>query len=371
MNVVEALETLPQIYEKDSVAALVYTIAKQFCDKKGRLTVKLKMIADHLGLSGPEMKKACGALQEMKLIQKIENVVVIPDNKTFYSSKGKSELKTFAIEGIPNGFEILLNQREMFECYTTLGVQLWKVLAQVANYFHLDYPTLVRLMHSPEFRKSFTGVRRSVEQAAEISGKKVTKRKRKKAPKKSISELTEQLKAEVHLKNGIEIPRNEWKSPQLLRVFVLMYKKRYQEDYKFTTNPFSSLEMKEIKKIVNALEEDPLRVISFLQWCFGKKSYQPNVKNPLSIRFFSADAVIREFMRTGGKEEAPKQDARSSPLPTDFIEWLVEKHPELQDTYRFSKREDLLWLKQAQNSGELPDESLAVVITEAEQRGLL
>lgn len=377
MNVIETLDILPQLVEQDPKAALVYSIAKQFCDKKGRLTVKLKMIGDHLGLTPQELKEKCGVLKKRSLIAKDNSGVVLPEQRAFASSLPQTGLRQFASEGIPQGFEVLLDQKQMYDCYTTLGTQLWKVLAQVANYFRVDYPTLVRLMHNPEFKQGFIGVRKKVEQAAEITGQKVTRRRKKKQPSKPIHELVQQLIDEVHIRNGVEIDRSEWKSPQLLRVFVLMYKKRYHEDYHFTTNPFSSLEMREIKKILGAFNDDPIVTIEYLKWCFTVKSLEKAVMNPLRIRFCSSDNVIREFMRLKEQGQLNKGSAstsgpaRSDALPTEFIEWIVENYSEVQNVYHFSKREDLVWLKEAYNSDELPDERLKPIIEEAVKRTLI
>lgn len=377
MNIIEALDILPQLVDEDPKAALVYSTAKQFCDKKGRLTVKLKMIGDHLGLSPQQLKEKCRILKKRSLIAKDGSGVVLPEQRTFISSSPQTDLRQFALEGIPQGFEALLDEKQMYDCYTTLGTQLWKVLAQVANYFRVDYPTLVRLMYNPHFKQGFLAVRKKVEQAAEITGQKVTRRRKKKQPSKPIPELVKQLIEEVHIRNGIEIPRSEWKSPQLLRVFVLMYKKRYQEDYHFTTNPFSSLEMREIKKITSAFGDDPTVTIEFLKWCFTVKSLEKAVINPLRIRFCSSDNVIREFMRLKEQGQLNKGSAtvetpaRSDVLPTEFIEWIVASHGEMQQIYHFSKREDLVWLKEAYNSDELPDERLKPILEEAIQRNLI
>jgi len=378
MNVIEVLDILPQLIQEDPEAAAVYSIAKQFADKNGHLTVKLKMIGDHLGLTPLQMKAKCKILQEHGLITKDDQGVVLPEQKTFLSSVPLSELRSYAIEDIPNGYEILLDEKQMYDCYTTLGNQLWRVLAQVASHFRLDYRVLMRLMHSEKFKKQFIAVRKKVEQAAEITGQKVTRRKKKKQPNKSIEELTKQLIEEVHIRNNIEIPRSDWKSPQLLRVFVMMYKKRYREDYRFTTNPFSSLEMREIKKIASALNDNPFDVIEFLKWCFTVKSLEKAVMNPLRIRFCSSDNVIREFIRLKeqgnlhkGTATVKEENTRTAPLPTEFIEWIVENHAEVQNVYHFSKREDLAWLKQAYNSDELPDERLKPIVEEAVKRELV
>lgn len=376
MNVIEALDILPQLIEEDPKAAAIYSIAKEFADKKGHLTVKLKMIGDHLGLTPAQMKEKCKVLQNHGLISKDAQGVVLPEQKTFLSSIPLSDLRSFAIEGIPNGYEVLLDEKQMYDCYTTLGNQLWKVLAQIANHFRLDYRVLMRLMHSDKFKKEFVSVRKKVEQAAEITGQKVTRRKKKKQPNKSIAKLTQQLIDEVHIRNGVEIPRCDWKSPQLLRVFVLMYKKRYHEDYRFTTNPFSSLEMREIKKIASALNDNVTDVIAFLKWCFTVKSLEKAVMNPLRIRFCSSDNVIREFLRLKeqgqlNKPTATETTSRKDPLPTEFVAWIVEHHPDVQNVYHFSKREDLTWLKQAYNSDELPDEQLKPIVEEAIKRELV
>lgn len=378
MNVIEVLETLPDLYQEDPKAALVYITAKEFCDRNGHLTIRLKMIGDHLQLAPAELKAKCTLLQQKGLIAKDAEGVVLPTQKAFSSKKNVSDLVQFSREGIPEGYEVLLDEKQMYECYTTIGNQLWKVLAQVAAFLKVDFKVLTRLMHNQDFRKQFTAVRKTVEQAAEISGQRVTRRKNKRAPSKSTSELVQQLYDEVHLRNGVEIPRSEWKSPQLLRVFVLMYRKRYNEDYVFTGNPFSSLEMREIRKIAKAFDDKAEDVIEFLKWCFTTKSYEPRVINPLRIRFCSSDNVIREFIRIqqqGGtattKEISNTANGRAAPLPTEFIEWIVTNHKSVHEVYRFSKREDLAWLKEAYNSDELPDEALKPIVEEAIKRGLV
>lgn len=376
MNIIEIIDILPNLYVKNPKAALVYTVAKSFCTKKGILLVRLGAIAEHLSLSKEEMKEACQLLQQLELVKKENETVVLPEIVSFESASQPTELKSYASSGIPPEYKVLIDEKTMYECYTTLGNQLWKVLAQVANFFHLDYPTLTRLMYNPTFKKQFLDVRRKVEQAAEITGERVTKLKKKKGSSKSTEELVQQLIDEIHIRNGEEIPQVEWKSPQLLRAFVLMYKKRYAEDYHFTGNPFSSLEMREVKKIATAFNEDGKQSVNFLQWCFGTKSYQTGVRNPLSIRFCSADNVMREFIRlqaTGGKSAIPSTDISNSKnalLPTTFIEWIVTNYPKVQEVYHLSKIDDIVWLKQAYLKNELPDEALKPIIEEANRLGI-
>lgn len=366
MNVIEVLEVLPFLYKENPQTGIYYTIAKSFCDKKGYITVPLGTIRDHLELSLEQEKDILKFLTKQKLLQEVNGFITLPEIKAFKAKE--SVLHHYALNEIPKGFEILLDKQKMFECYTTLGNVLWKVLAQIANYFHLDFLTLSRLMYNRDFKKRFLMIRKEVEQAAEITGTKVTKRKKKKQSKKSIAELTQQLKDEAHIRNGAPIPRNEWKAAQLLRVFVLMYSKRYKEDYVFTSNPFCGREVVEIKKIYDAFDENSLEVIEFLKWCFSVKTYQENVKNPIVIRFCSSDNVIREFMRT--PRGTKKQPHRISSFD-DFVAWIKKNHPNVQEIYTFSKKEELIWLKQAYDINELPDESLRPIIEEALKRGLI
>jgi DNA-binding Lrp family transcriptional regulator len=377
MNVVEALDVLPILHQTNPKAVLVYAIARQFCTKKGILLISLASISDHLKFSKEEMKEACTLLKDTGLLKREEDRIVLPEVADFKSVSSPSELKTLAESGIPREYEVLLDQKQMYECYTTLGTQLWKVLAQVNNYFHLDYPTLTRLMYNPNFKKRLLDIRRKVEQAAEITGDRVTKLKKKKGSSKSIEELVDQLINEVHIRNGEELHKTEWKAPQLLRAFVVLYEKRYGEAYQFTTNPFSSLEMKEIKKIAVALNEDALVTLEYFKWCFDVKSYQPNITNPLRIRFCSSDNVIRDYLRlqaSGGKvpSTSPQPSGvKSAPLPKDFLDWLEQTHPQIQEVYHFSKIDDLTWLKQAHTNKQLPDDNLIPIIEHAIQLGIV
>lgn len=367
MNVVETLSVFPELIKIDSQAALIYATAKQFCDKRGFLTVELQKIADHLNLESGEMEQKCDFLKRKGLMtDRVGKILFLPF-KELQSSKVKTSLEKFAYEQIPEGFEVLFDDKKMYECYIALGTRLWRVLAEIANYFKLDYPTFLRLMYSEKFKKEFSDVRSKVEHMTKIVGKKVSKRKNIKQPPKTIDELTKQLLEEVHIRNGVEIPRKEWKAAQLLRVYVLMYNKTYQENYRFTTNPFSSLEIREIKKIYEAFEGDVEQVIVFLKWCFKVKRKQKGVFNPIRIRFCSSDNVIREFLRVGS--DSKNQEVKcNSLLPMDFIEWIKNNYPELQSIYNFSKLEDLVWLEQAYRGNELPDERLRPIIIEAIRR---
>lgn len=366
MNPVELLDILPLLYKEHPKAALLYSVAKGFCNKKGELQIKLFWLAEHLKFSNLEMKEACSALQSHKLISKTNDSVVLTDNDKFKSLTSQSVLRRYASEEIPLGYEVLLQEKEMYDCYITLGTQLWKVLAQIANYFRLDFPTLTRLMYNADFKKRFLEVRKQVEKTAEITGQRVTKRKKAKGSKKTITELTEQLINEIHIRNDEEIPRSEWKAPQLLRVFVLIYKKRYNEDYVFTSNPFSSYEMKEIKAIASAFDENSFRVIAYLQWCFAKKSYQQGIMNPLRIRFCSSPNVIQEYIRSE-TSLINSPEATKGTLSDQFMEWLKKNHKDLQETYQINKFTDMQWIKEAYQSKSLPDELVPIIKHALEQ----
>jgi hypothetical protein len=178
------------------------------------------------------------------------------------------------------------------------------------------------------------------------------------------------------MKNEHEIPRHEWKAPQLLRQYCLLFSERYNHAYDFTQNPFGSLEMREMKKIHEAFDQDSLEACNFLDWCFKVKSNEATIKFPLGARFVSNDNVIREYKQLGKaiqkhiKTPVVKIE-RKAILPTEFIQWIVSHYPKLQEVYHFSKMEDLQWIKKACDDNELPHPDLKFVIEHAIEVGLL
>jgi hypothetical protein len=290
------------------------------------------------------------------------------------ASPTKLSLYAFG-NSVPPGYEVLFSQQELYKCYTTNGNALWKVLAEVSRFLNLDYFVVRRLLENPIHKEKFIACRKQAEEAAEISGTKVTKRKLLKASGKTVSELTEQLLTEVHIRNEHEIPEEEWKAPQLLRLYCLEYKKKYQQDYTFGGNPFGSLEMKEMKNIHEAFDCDANQAIAFLKWCFEVKANDPGLKFPPTPRFCSHANVIREYKSRDQTKivmasSVPKEE-RKTPLPQSLLDWIEQNYKDVQQIYQLTKMEDLVWMRKAYDENDLPHVDLKPIIEHAISTGVL
>lgn len=368
MNTVDVVDYIP-VLQQTPYALAVYTTLKHFSNKKGQCDICLNDVCTNLDIAADEMKAACQALIALKLIAKLETGFTI--NMAPKRLVNNSKLADYAFgQVIPNGYEVLIDQKQMYRCFTTNGLALWKVLAEVAHFFNLDYLVVKRLMDNENFKTQFMAARKAAEDAASTTGQKVTKRQLTKKSEKTVSELYEQLMTEIHIKNEHEIPQHEWKAPQLLRWYCMLYQKRYNDAFVFTQNPFGSQEMRQMKKVHEAFDLDATAAVAFLQWVFDVKSNEASIRYPLGPNFVANDNVIREYKQKGStiqkhiKSPIVKIE-RKSPLPTSFIEWIVENYPKVQSTFILSTMEDLHWIKKAYDENQLPDPALAPVILKA------
>lgn len=376
MNTIFALDYAPFLAVNKPELLACYLIIRNFSNSKGKCEVSPALIQEHLrqvpGLVDFNIDNALAELESCGLIsQEQEQIKVIAE--LLCSKTIVSQLKDYAFsDQLPAGYEALFDEKLLYQCYTTNGNVLWKVLAEVSRFLGLDFIVVKRLLENPKIKQRFLELRKKVEEIAEISGQKVTKRKLKKASDKTVSELYEQLMTEVHLKNGEEIPVAEWKCSQILRQYCLCYKERYGQDYIFTASPFGSFEMREAKKILTAFDENATETVQFLKWCFEKKSHEATIKYPLTPRFCSNDNVIREFRQNGtGPVQQVAKVERKSALPTSFIEWIVANYPHIQETYHLSKLEEIVFMKKAYDENDLPHPDMKHVVEYALQIGLL
>lgn len=376
MNTIFALDYAPYLAVNKPELLACYLIIKNFCNSKGKCEIASSLIQQHLqqipGLSSFNIENALVELESFGLIsQEHEHINIITN--LLCSKTIASQLKDYAFgDEVPAGYEALFDEKLLYQCYTTNGNVLWKVLAEVSRFLGLDFAVVKRLLENPKTKQRFLELRKKVEEAAEISGQKVTKRKLKRGSDKTVSELYEQLMAEVHIKNGEEIPVADWKSPQILRQYCLSYKERYGLDYMFTASPFGSFEMREAKKILTAFDENATETVQFLKWCFEKKSHEATIKFPLTPRFCSNDNVIREFRQNGaGPVQQVAKVERKSVLPTQFIEWIVSTYPHIQETFHLSKLEELVFMKKAYDENDLPHPDMKYVVEYAIQTNLL
>ena len=409
MNTIEIIDYLPKIHNRNPDSALLYTIIKHFTSKQGTCTLTLLEVANSLGFSDERFEKAKIILDDYVKIKNGTVIWMTPSQRE--NDRIDTILEKKGFEEIPTEYSVLYDPIQMYICYRMLGEVLWGVYTSIVQYFKLDIPTAIRLMDNPIFKQKVLETKEAVTNIIPVLEQRIPNKKGKKSEsyfreqvilnlnvfqgkidtpmvpqvvvatveaikkkEKTIPELTQQLYNEVHLSNGEEIPPENWKTVQLLRAYCLMYKKRYNEEYRFITNPFSSLEMREVKKIYDAFGQQALNVLSYFKWVFGKKSYTAGISNPLVIRFASSDNVIREFMRlqeqgTTGESTTPVVTTGVL-LPTSFIEWVCVKYPDIQDSYRLAKIEDLKWMKKACDSGYTEDERLKIILDKVLELGI-
>lgn len=371
MNTIDVVEYFPTLYRENPLAIPVYSTLKHFCNKQGQCDITLSDVAENLSIDPIGMRSVCEILVRHGLLIKQPTGFLI--NMQPKRLKHSSKLENYAFgDTIPNGYEALIDEKQMYRCFTTNGLALWSILAEVCRFLNLDYFVAKRLLENDNFKQKFIAIRKKVEQAAEISGMKVTKRVLKKGSDKTITELYDQLINEVHLKNEHEIPRHEWKTPQLLRWYCLEYKKRYNEQVVFTRSPFGGPEMKALKQVYEAFDQKGDQAADYIDWCFSTKSNDPGLKYPIVPNFIAHDRVIKEYKTRDATtfHNKPKQ-TNSADLPTSFIGWVVENHPKVQETYHLSKQQDVVWLKKALTEEQVKDPDVVAVVEHAITIGLL
>lgn len=378
MNTAFVLDYCPYLATKCPKSFALYILMDKFKNDNNLIKLTYEDIRGFFGWSNPTITKAVAQLREFNLIDdskkksvfEVKNPQALSNEKRVELYDGiKVEIdndlrkRLIDCDNLPSGFEKLLDSKEMFEAYTVLGKERFNIAKQIAKYFEIDYNTLKCYLENQNFTKKFKKIRTEVKKAAKIAGMRVTKKGSKKKSKLTVAELTQQLLEECHLdSSGLEIPKEKWKTPQLLRYYCLLYKEVYKKNYVFTSNPFSSKESRDMYNIYEAHSRDSLLCIKYLEWALREKSKSSRITNTVGTGLCAHSGVIREFMdKISDTQFAISACKKTDLVPEELTDWIEDNMPNFLDQFDCRVMDHLYWFKEAYNNGDASEEMQKVV----------
>lgn len=387
------LNYAPYLAKVSKSAFVLYIFYDKLQDDEGIIQITYNDIREHTGLQGTTLSKAHKILLELGLLKALDDKQYFKGKKykvirdPIMEEDKKQELfitneldlnSSFRskYEKIPDAYKQLVSFEKMKEALQALGTV--DVARRLAKHFNLDFQTMQLYLEMKDFRDQVDEVRRRVKTAKESIEPIVVKSEliiepkieikeeeiKEVAPKKTKN-LYEQFITEGNWKRGTKtsIAEVDWKAQQVLWYFCILYNRRYGIDYKFTGNLYSSKEMRDMKRVLEALNGG-VETKTYLDWVFNIKS--KDLKEIDSTGIIVHPRMINEFQKVKAKTTI----VAGGDLSKDFIDWIVKNVPEFLEISNCKTIEDIKWTKKAVDSNEAT-ESMKQVVQEALRRNLL
>lgn len=395
-NLVFLLDYAPILVKSNKSAMIIYEFYDKFKDDTNTVVIKYEELVEHLGLATSTIRDAHKVLKNLKLIEPFKQsevkakkfqsvpyrmlpVVPISENKEALEyaenelnvsiQKGTKLRERFIREKLPSEYLDVLDVGKMKKAIENLGDVKSQIANCLATEFGLDRNMFKLLMEDKGFRENVVKTKREAKEAVSDSGStKTTVSSTKKDIK--VPKAYEQLMS-VHIsrKTKQEMKIDEWKSPQLLRYFCLCYEREYKVPYTFSKEPWNSKQMKDMKRILTAFKDDAQRATAYVDWVFVTKR---KVLDGIDSGILAHDRMINEFNRKQNGTIQNTQITRNSSLPTNFLEWVGENVPNVDDFADCKTYYDLYWIREEHlQSGEDTPPELKALIAEAIKRELV
>lgn len=159
------------------------------------------------------------------------------------------------------------------------------------------------------------------------------------------------------------------KLPCLMGYFCARYAELYGHPFHFeyaTPNPYKSKDFMMGRRLLAMFQDDAKAARTYVKWVFAFKIRNPNCAIR-SFGFFVSQKFVAEFMQAKARARILR---RSTPLPTEFIQWCLENAPEVFEHQELETWNDLNFLSTyVRQSGGGNIE--AMVADEAVRRGML
>lgn len=352
--------------------------------KDNMVHISYNAISQHLGISKPTISSCIKVLREYGLIKAPEQSddgppchshhAEIPplrsltnvDREKLFKSVDRPVLtdvrqNLLEPENLPLEYQQLFSPKDLQRALDKLGSDNFNI-KHLIEFFKLD-ENVVRLWNSsPAFKKKFNACRQEI-----LSGtaKPVSLRKEKKERKERSADETYDGLMKVHLsrKTSEEIPVEEWKSPQLLRQFCLLYEQKNNCRYVLVGDSFSSKELKDMKRLLTIFEDDARKSVKYLTWVFEHKN-KVLPGGVLSTGICLHPRMLNEFQKANTKTEFFQTD----PIDEDFQKWILKNVPDVVQRVKYMR--DLYWLKDEYDAGEA-DKEAKVIVEEGIRRRII
>ena len=347
-------------------AFALYMLYDKFQDSEGHVPLSFPEMREILKFNPVQLKEALEALVERGLVVEIEK------GKYKVEKLGPigfdSELKDRYNFSLGLGLDSLLNIDKMKKAFNELGDTKFNIAQCLVKHFGLDKNKFTLAMETESFSAKIREVRSAVKSQVTIgAGSPIVSKSVAKSVTKT-NPLYEQFLQEGNLKRGTktELPLNEWKSPQLLWYFCILYKKKYGQDFLFVGNLYKSKEMKHMSQILETFGS-AVEVKSYFDWVFNVKEKDLNGIDSTGI--VASVRMMNEFRKTK-TNAVRKTNSSVSFIPPDFLDWIKANAISFLEVSNCKTIEDLKWAKRAVMQDEA-DDITKLVVTEATGRGLL
>lgn len=193
------------------------------------------------------------------------------------------------------------------------------------------------------------------------------KSKKTKKPVPTFNEIYATLMKGSHDRHGNEIPKGKWQPFQFFRYFCILYEGTYGSRFRFEpkANPFSLKELRDMKTLLLAFNNNALEVVRYLDWVFKVKSRDlPNLDGTALLRH---QRMLNEYER---KRQEPYTYRKMDPINEEYLQWVHENAPDLFCDYDFERMKDLYWVKEDYNDKEGGD-IVVLVVEEGIRRSLV
>ena len=387
----------------------IYLLHRSSSDENGISGLTYGNLIDHIGRAQSTISSANQSLIEIGLIEQVDKekvdgpeffspykkalVRVLPilplsneRREKLFREKGKnndSEIRQEALTlgRLPEACKILVNMNQLKVLHRKLGKQGFTVAGIIEHLPQLDKGEVKLWLTNKDFRSQVIASMRLVTQEAdkvevlreikEVKEKKIKFRAKKKAKAKTKALTFDELYATLMQwprdKNGDDIPRSKWQPFQLFRHFCFLYESKYNSKFRFEpkANAFSLKELKDMKSLLLAFNNNSIEVIDYLDWIFKVKS--KDLDNLDGTAILRHQRMLNEYQRR--KQESHTYRKMDS-IDIEYMEWVKKNTPDLLNDYDFERMKDLYWMKEDYNEGE-GGEVLIIAIEEGIKRGLV
>jgi hypothetical protein len=150
--------------------------------------------------------------------------------------------------------------------------------------------------------------------------------------------------------------------------FCAKYTELYGHPFHFdyaTTSPYKSKDFIMGRRLLVMFNDDAKAARTYIKWVFAFKIRNTDCAIR-SMGFFVSQKFIAEYMQARSRAQVLR---RSTPLPTEFVEWCLANTPDVLERWEFDTWNDLNFM--VAYVKQHPDNVEGMIVAEAVRRGML
>jgi hypothetical protein len=152
--------------------------------------------------------------------------------------------------------------------------------------------------------------------------------------------------------------------------FCAKYAEFYGHPFHFLyahPNPYKGKDFMMARRLLTMFNQDAKAARTYIKWVFTFR-IKDTSRAIRSIGFFVSQQFIAEYMQARARSRVLR---RSTPLPTEFVDWCLQHAPEAMDRQEFETWNDLNFMVTYVRQNQDSDCAEHLVVAEAVRRGML